>query len=75
MFGLVNYGDQFLGNNPFQIGDLGFQPGAPGQGSGNLYVNPFRSGDRSAQDTLADLYEAEFQDYFCLLYTSDAADE
>jgi hypothetical protein len=32
--------------------------------SGNdLYVNPFRSGDQSAQDTLADLYEAEFQDY------------
>jgi hypothetical protein len=29
----------------------------------NLYVNPFRSGDQSAQDTLADLYEAEFQDY------------
>ena len=32
--------------------------------SGNdLYVNPFRSGDQSAQETLADLYEAEFQDY------------
>lgn len=29
----------------------------------NLYVNPFRSGDQAAQDTLADLYEAEFQDY------------
>lgn len=29
----------------------------------DLYVNPFRSGDQSAQDTLADLYEAEFQDY------------
>jgi len=29
----------------------------------NLYVNPFRSGDQSAQETLADLYEAEFQDY------------
>lgn len=28
-----------------------------------LYVNPFRSGDQSAQETLADLYEAEFQDY------------
>tara|TARA_X000000950_G_scaffold206442_1_gene248369 strand:+ start:6414 stop:6932 length:519 start_codon:yes stop_codon:yes gene_type:complete len=63
MFGLINYGDEFLGNNPFQIGDLGFAPGAPGQGSGSLYVNPFRKGDRSAQDTLADLYEAEFQDY------------
>tara|TARA_B110000858_G_scaffold95472_1_gene109988 strand:- start:745 stop:1224 length:480 start_codon:yes stop_codon:yes gene_type:complete len=30
---------------------------------GSLYVNPFRSGDKSAQDTLADLYENEFQDY------------
>lgn len=29
----------------------------------NLYVNPFRSGDQAAQDTLAELYEAEFQDY------------
>jgi len=29
----------------------------------NLYVNPFRSGDQAAQDTLADLYEAEFEDY------------
>lgn len=29
----------------------------------DLYVNPFRSGDQSAQETLADLYEAEFQDY------------
>ena len=34
-----------------------------GQPGGNLYVNPFRQGDQSAQDTLADLYEAEFQDY------------
>ena len=32
-------------------------------GNNNLYVNPFRQGDQSAQDTLADLYEAEFQDY------------
>ncbi len=31
-----------------------------GQGS---YVNPFRQGDQAAQDTLADLYEAEFEDY------------
>jgi hypothetical protein len=30
---------------------------------GSLYVNPFRSGDQSAQDTLSDLYESEFQDY------------
>ena len=33
------------------------------QSSNNLYVNPFRQGDQSAQETLADLYEAEFQDY------------
>lgn len=32
-------------------------------GNNNLYVNPFRTGSQSAQDTLADLYEAEFQDY------------
>ena len=35
----------------------------PSYSGNNLYVNPFRSGDQSAQDTLADLYEAEFQDY------------
>jgi|TARA_R110000796_G_scaffold62341_3_gene143805 hypothetical protein len=29
----------------------------------DLYVNPYRSGDKSAQDTLADLYENEFEDY------------
>jgi len=32
-------------------------------GGNNNYVNPFRSGDQGAQETLADLYEAEFQDY------------
>ena len=32
-------------------------------GDNNLYVNPFRTGSQSAQDTLADLYESEFQDY------------
>jgi|TARA_B110000483_G_scaffold25371_1_gene30155 hypothetical protein len=31
--------------------------------NGSLYVNPFRDGDKSAQDTLTDLYESEFQDY------------
>jgi len=31
--------------------------------SNDLYVNPYRTGDQSAQDTLADLYEAEFEDY------------
>jgi len=29
----------------------------------SLYVDPYRKGDQSAQETLADLYEAEFQDY------------
>ena len=29
----------------------------------DLYVNPYRQGDKSAQDTLADLYENEFEDY------------
>ena len=31
--------------------------------SRSLYVNPYRQGDQSAQDMMADLYEAEFQDY------------
>jgi len=31
--------------------------------SSSLYVNPYRTGDQSAQETLADLYEAEFEDY------------
>ena len=43
-------GQSNMSNDPFYSGN-------------NLYVNPFRSGDQSAQDTLADLYEAEFQDY------------
>jgi hypothetical protein len=30
---------------------------------GSLYVNPYRTGDQSAQDMMADLYESEFQDY------------
>ena len=44
----------------FSSGGFG---GGYGQPSGYNYVNPFRQGDQSAQDTLADLYEAEFQDY------------
>ena len=28
-----------------------------------MYVDPYQTGDFSAQETLADLYEAEFQDY------------
>lgn len=31
--------------------------------SSSMYVNPYQTGDFSAQETLADLYEAEFQDY------------
>lgn len=44
----------------YNIEDKNYDPTSLGS---NLYVNPFRSGDQSAQDTLADLYEAEFQDY------------
>ena len=51
--GYGNFGGGFGGN----------RAGNYGQSGGNLYVNPFRQGDQSAQDTLADLYEAEFQDY------------
>ena len=51
--GYGNFGGNFGGN----------RAGNYGQRGGNLYVNPFRQGDQSAQDTLADLYEAEFQDY------------
>jgi hypothetical protein len=48
------FGGNFYGNNMY---------GDPMGYNQNLYVNPFRQGDQSAQDTLADLYEAEFQDY------------
>ena len=40
---------------------MGLFPNTPS--SGYTYVNPYRSGDQAAQETLADLYEAEFQDY------------
>jgi len=43
------------------FGNSGFSGSS--QPSSYNYVNPFRQGDQSAQDTLADLYEAEFQDY------------
>jgi len=52
--------DDYFGN--FQ-GLFGNNQGGFFNQNNNLYVNPFRSGDQSAQDTLADLYEAEFQDY------------
>lgn len=52
MISFVNglFGEQGINNDSFYSGN-------------NLYVNPFRSGDQAAQDTLADLYEAEFEDY------------
>ena len=40
---------------------FGYDP--MGYNSGSLYVNPYRQGDQSAKDMMADLYEAEFQDY------------
>ncbi len=52
----MGIGGNFGNNNGNMAGNFG-------QSGGNLYVNPFRQGDQSAQDTLADLYEAEFQDY------------
>lgn len=53
-------------SNPFS--------GEPGYGGidtpnpGYTYVNPFRNGDQSAQETLADLYQAEFQDYLARFF-------
>ena len=44
-------GEPYFGNNPY------------GGSQGNLYVDPFVSGDQGAQETLARLYEAEFEDY------------
>lgn len=44
-------GEPYFGNNPY------------GGNQGNLYVDPFVSGDQGAQETLARLYEAEFEDY------------
>ena len=60
--------DDYFGNFGGLFGDQMYGRGYGqgnffNQGSGDLYVNPFRQGDQSAQDTLADLYEAEFQDY------------
>ena len=51
-------------SNPFS--------GEPGYNNtpnpGYTYVNPYRQGDTAAQDTLADLYEAEFQDYLARFF-------
>lgn len=41
--------------------NTGLFPSSPN--TGYTYVNPYRTGDQAAQDTLADLYEAEFEDY------------
>jgi hypothetical protein len=60
--------------NLFQGGSLGLMPQTrfdldrggykfQNQGQGQYFVDPYRTGDTAAQDTLADLYEAEFQDY------------
>tara|TARA_R100000231_G_scaffold2359_5_gene4166 strand:- start:9202 stop:9732 length:531 start_codon:yes stop_codon:yes gene_type:complete len=59
--GLPLFGPQDMSGGYGNYG--GGMAGNYGQSGGNLYVNPFRQGDQSAQDTLADLYEAEFQDY------------
>jgi hypothetical protein len=45
----------------FKTRDPGYDPMS--YNSGSLYVNPYRQGDQSAQDMMADLYESEFQDY------------
>lgn len=56
-------GEDYYGSLQGLFGNATYgQQGYFNQGN-NLYVNPFRSGDQSAQDTLADLYESEFQDY------------
>ena len=50
-------------SGPFQ--GAGFYEGETGTyfGRDPMYVDPNQTGDFSAQETLADLYEAEFQDY------------
>ena len=47
----------------YNVPDRGFGYDPTRYDSGSLYVNPYRQGDQSAQDMMADLYEAEFQDY------------
>jgi hypothetical protein len=61
--------------NLFQGASLGLMPQTrgfdldrggfkfPNQGQGQFFVDPYRSGDQAAQETLADLYEAEYADY------------
>ena len=43
----------------FDLGRGGYQPANQGQ----FFVDPYRTGDQAAQETLADLYEAEYADY------------
>lgn len=57
--------NQGFGFNPYdQYNQYNRDPYNPmDYNSGSLYVNPYRTGDQSAQEMMADLYEAEFQDY------------
>lgn len=38
------------------------------ESTGQYFVDPFRTGDQAAQETLADLYEAEFADYLARFF-------
>jgi len=51
----------FYNISDFTNKGFGYNP--TGYNSDSLYVNPYRQGDQSAQDMMADLYESEFQDY------------
>jgi len=53
----------YYGNFQGLFGNSMYGQGGYFNQNNNLYVNPFRSGSQSAQDTLSDLYEQEFQDY------------
>ena len=55
--------DNYFGNFQGLFGNAMNGQGGYFNQNNSLYVNPFRSGSQSAQDTLASLYESEFQDY------------
>jgi len=57
----------FYTSNNLYIGEPGYG-GMDTPNPGYTYVNPFRKGDQSAQETLADLYQAEFQDYLARFF-------
>ena len=61
-YNMGGLGNPYGQNNSYFQGEPGFG-GADTPNPGYNYVNPFRQGDQAAQDTLADLYEAEFADY------------